>query len=993
MATTTDTIILNTTAEKRASACQNNSLFIGANLNLVSIRTKLESILNNIGRNGLFSEYTKHDISHVDGVLRLIDHIIPATTASKLTDAEWMLIVLSVYFHDFGLLVTEDEFNARNDNPGFDKYVKEHNLKLGDEKKERKYYENFVRVHHGERIYDWIMGMKTDESTPCQLLNEMIGQLSEGFLESLALICRSHQEDELPDKLFITDKQFAQDDTARANLLYCAVVVRTGDLLHINSERTPLIDYKIINPQDPKSQVEWLKQRAIQSVLPRREKPTEELRNAVVPQHVFEIQGKFKKPDAYFEFCEYCKYASKQLKISRQWCLNNHPEGDNPYEFPWDDIDVSRVETVDFHREKLSFEVDKENILKLLTGHTLYNNSTVVIRELIQNALDAGRCQSAQSKRGDTYRPKVEIHWDSNKRLLSVSDNGTGMTLDTIKNYLLKVGVSRYQSEEFKNEFPTFHSISRFGIGLLTCFMISDDIDIFTIEKREKICRHLMIRNLVGEYLICENDGAERIMEEEHGTTVELRVRSGIQMDDLESILKEWVLIPRAEVTLVKDDNDPVRIGYDSVKECLEAHLEGLPFGDEKQTQFEVFSFNDEGMEVAILMAHDLFRDIWDFVRVSDSDKKGFPFGMAVEGIRVTKTTPGFKTVPFFIMANYIGKGSPTTNVARDDIEQNFQSGQAYKKLYRIYFDHYVSLIDKYCSRYSLAWAAREFSYLLDSFLYGSREDSLSDSARFEECLSDGQFLMIDDGNQYSLSSFNQLGDSIHTIGGNGYQSANLLLLDCNSSSVSALSVLRTLQGTSAVKDGQYLFIKNLPHVLKNLFFDKYSIDEIHIDKEHRQTIIRWVKESPSWKQVKMETRYRRSHDYIIPLGEGVALMPLDPESVTVFGDEGELAIRTSVGLVFNPNSSLIKNLADFMRNHRWTDSREEKVFAVITNFMRIKEYSDDVFNENFNLLDDCSWSIDEKNILESYFQSADFRMCDFSYMYRIDSISDVLYL
>ena len=983
---TTETITLKTAAENRALAGQNNPIFIEANLNLVSIRTKLESILNNIGRNGLFSEYTKHDITHIDGVLRLLDHIILPTTSSKLTDAEWMLIVLSVYFHDFGLLVTEEEFSTRNDNPEYNKYVREKRLKPGDEKKERKNYENFVRIHHGDRIYDWIMRMKTDDSTPCQLLNGMLGQLSEEFLECLALICRSHQEDVLPDKLFITDKQFAQDDSTRANLLYCAIAVRTGDLLHINSERTPLIDYRIINPQDPKSQVEWLKQRAIQSVLPRKEKPTDELRKAVVPQHVFEIQGTFKKPDAYFEFCEYCKYASKQLKISKQWCINNHPEGDNPYEFPWDDVDVSRVETVDFHREKLRFEVDKENILKLLTGHTLYNKSTVVIRELIQNALDAGRCQLAQSKRGDPYRPKVEILWDSSKRILSVSDNGTGMTMDTIKNYLLKVGVSKYQSEEFKNEFPTFHSISRFGIGLLTCFMISDDIDIYTLEKKEKICRHLMIRNLVGEYLICENDGVDRILEEEHGTTVELLVRQTIQMDDLESVLKEWVLIPGVEVTLAIDDKQPVRIGYESVKECLEAHLTGLPLGDQNQTRYEVFLISDDGMEVAILMEHDPYRDIWDFVRVDNTEIKGSPYGLAIEGIRVTKTTPGFNNSPFFIMANFTGKESPTTNVARDDIEQNYQSGQAYKKLYNVYINRYESLVKNYSDRYSLAWAAREFSYLIDSFLYRGRTISLSDPAKFEECMSDGDFLMIDDGNKYSMLSFNKLGDSIYTIGGNGYQSANLLLLDCNTSSVSALSVLRRLQGTLAVKDGRYLFIKNLPQVLKNLFFHKYSIDEIHIDKEHRQTIIRWVKEPTTWKQITMESQIRLRFDssYRRFVGKE-AFMPLDPGSVKVYGDEGEIAIKTSIGLVFNPNSSLIKGLADFMGNYRWTESREEKVFGVIPFFMTNEEYSVDVFNEHFNLVDDCSWSIDEKSTLESLFSRADYKICDFSYMYRSD--------
>lgn len=965
-------------AENNALACQSNPFFIDANLNLEAIRNKLEKILAHIGEHDMFSEYTKHDITHVDGVLSLLDHIIPSSTAAKLTAAEWMLIVLSAYFHDFGLLITNDEFETRNENPKYMKYVNDHGLRLGNEKKERKYYENFVRIHHGDRIHDWIMGIHTEQTTPCVLLNEMIGQLSEGFLESLALICRSHQEDDLPEKLFVTDKQFAQDESTRANLLYCAVAIRTGDLLHINSERTPLIEYKIINPRDPRSQIEWLKQLAIQSVLPRKEKPMDDLRNTPILPHAFEIQGKFKKPDAYFAFCEYCKYASKQLKISKQWCLNNHPEGDNPYEFPWDDIDVSRVETEGFHREKLRFEVDKENILKLLTGHTLYNNSTVVIRELIQNALDAGRCQSAQSKRGDAYRPKVQIHWDSSSRLLSVSDNGTGMTMDTIKNFLLKVGVSKYQSEEFKNEFPSFHSISRFGIGLLTCFMISDDIDIFTLEKKEKICHHLMIRNLVGEYLLCENDGMERILENEHGTVVELKVRPGIKIDNLESILKEWVLVPGAEVTLFYDDSSPVSIGYGSVEECLKGHMEDLSFYKDKQDYYSFKTTKIDGMEVSYLVSLDANGKISNLARVGDVDLKSFPFGMAIEGIRVTKTTPGFLDSPFFVMVNFTGNDSPTTNVARDDIEQNAQSELAIKKVYSEYVEFYRGLLDDSLSRYSIIWAARETSYLINSFL-SSRGRRLSDSSLFEDSLSDGKFLIVDDGNKYSLSSFNQIGQVIYTIGGNGYEAANRLLLDCNTSETSALSVLRNLHGTSAVDGGKYLYINNLASIFKDLFQKKYNITEIHIDREHRQTVLKWEKGISQWKSFDPEYRHMRDRDSV--------LFPLNPQSVCVSGDDGEIAIRTSVGMIFNPNSSFIQNLVSFINTHSWTDFREAKVFELLSILISerdiYEDIPDDIGDRFFQPFDECSWSSEELLILKGIFNNIDVRICDFSLFYH----------
>lgn len=59
-------------------ATQNCEAFKG--INLLSIKDKLTVILNNIGANGMFDEYTKHNITHVNGVLELVDKIITEDT-------------------------------------------------------------------------------------------------------------------------------------------------------------------------------------------------------------------------------------------------------------------------------------------------------------------------------------------------------------------------------------------------------------------------------------------------------------------------------------------------------------------------------------------------------------------------------------------------------------------------------------------------------------------------------------------------------------------------------------------------------------------------------------------------------------------------------------------------------------------------------------------------------------------------------------------------
>lgn len=52
-----------------------------------------------------------------------------------------------------------------------------------------------------------------------------------------------------------------------------------------------------------------------------------------------------------------------------------------------EEIDESRITVIGFETKKLSFTIAQENILQLLVGHTLYNDSSVVVRELVQMLL------------------------------------------------------------------------------------------------------------------------------------------------------------------------------------------------------------------------------------------------------------------------------------------------------------------------------------------------------------------------------------------------------------------------------------------------------------------------------------------------------------------------------------------------------------------------------------------------------------------------------
>jgi molecular chaperone HtpG len=70
-----------TQAEMRAATCDRLPAFRGFSLGLT--REKITEALATFGRLGIFGEYTKHDITHIDGMLRLYDWIIPTGTQVK----------------------------------------------------------------------------------------------------------------------------------------------------------------------------------------------------------------------------------------------------------------------------------------------------------------------------------------------------------------------------------------------------------------------------------------------------------------------------------------------------------------------------------------------------------------------------------------------------------------------------------------------------------------------------------------------------------------------------------------------------------------------------------------------------------------------------------------------------------------------------------------------------------------------------------------------
>lgn len=931
---------LHSHAEQEALKCLDFSFC--NQLNLASIKERIATMLNHIGENGMFAEYTMHDITHVNGMLALLDQIIPDTTRYDMTSADWLMIVLAIYFHDLGMHIPFGEYENRNCSPNFcsmkekmldNKEIKQYVESLPGEGGEKFLYQEYVRRNHGQRVYDWILNRDRRNEEPYMMIDEMLSGLDNSFRKDLALVCRSHQQDELPEQLQAADKAYGADVQERVNLLYSCILLRSSDILHLTHERTPEDEYRIISPKNEISVIEWAKQRAIRSVYVRKEKDEQGNVDSSIQPFAFEVQGEFSDDNGYFSFLSQINYVNEELKRCHKWCEDSRKRNANSYFFPWMLVDTSRVGAEGFEKKKLRFEIDQKNILKLLTGHTLYNDSTVVLRELIQNSMDAGRLQSAMSKASSSYRCKIEISWDSASRILRVADNATGMDRVSISNYLLKVGASKYQSDSFKKDFPKFHSISRFGIGLLTCFMICDDVDIYTLDAFENQCLLLKIRNLTGEYLMRNDADTSKILDGKHGTTFELKVRKDIPMDKIERQIRQWVMIPFGDVTLSIDNHEPIKIGYNDVAGAVTAYASNLKDVDLQSGKNKVFSMEEDGVQMAFLMVQNPVTNMWTLYNYDESDiEVDAPIGICVHGIRVTDFTPGLRNRDYLVLANCTGEDAPTTNVARNALEDNENLERVYRIMYKIFTKMYVDQANDILAHDSVTWAARQVNNSLGAF-YSERYFSRFDRREiFEEQLKNTPCIVVDNGKSIQIKDLNSIPENVATLESMAFNSAVTLLQDIPNASKTAYGLLAELENTKP-QDEIILYDTFMARCLYNLFLGQFEVVAIQCHEDIRRIKFIWARNCQRWMHIKAESPY--SHDphlYILQEPDSVTIEGLNDKFVVVSGDKVMLA----------KESRLLKFMNGLLNANLLNDKALEAIADLICRFcMNRMSYED----------------------------------------------------
>ena len=139
--------------------------------------------------------------------------------------------------------------------------------------------------------------------------------------------------------------------------------------------------------------------------------------------------------------------------------------------------------------EQGSISIHTENIFPIIKK-ALYSERDIFLRELISNSVDAiskfKMVSFSGEPSGEILEPSISVTVDREKKQITVTDTGIGMTADEVKKYINQVAFS--SAEEFIQKYSsnTGNSdqqiIGHFGLGFYSAFMVAGQVEIDTLS-------------------------------------------------------------------------------------------------------------------------------------------------------------------------------------------------------------------------------------------------------------------------------------------------------------------------------------------------------------------------------------------------------------------------------------------------------------------------------------------------------------------------------
>lgn len=461
-----------------------------------------------------FPNYTNHDINHSINIMNTMYELIQFNI-DDFNQLELALMIYASLFHDIGMSLGDDEISKIKDSTSKYLYNQSFEQIKKNSNNEELALQEVIRTQHGKIANDFV----TDKYKEYFLLPNT----SISFAKDLGLICQSHTEGEsYLNKLHVDSLKGEYS----YNPQFIAILLRVADILDIDSTRTPLELYNSMDLNEY-SDEEWLKNLTIENT-----------KKIFVKSYlkIVRLDGSVKDIKVHRKLLNYIEWIENELRLAVEKTADMHEK----YRLHLNTKVQNNIQPIGYTIPDLKLNIDYKAVTKLLMGESVYGSKALGLRELLQNSIDA--CMVKKEKLQSDYKPTIEINIFKDKNQVIVKDNGMGMNENIIKKYFLNVGKSYYKSPDFLNYEHTYNPIGNFGIGFLSCFMLSSHVNVITKYHGDKYMYRIDLEQ-ESEYISFTQDEDYTV---ESGTQIVLKYESvfkamGFKEDDVERLLSDFI--------------------------------------------------------------------------------------------------------------------------------------------------------------------------------------------------------------------------------------------------------------------------------------------------------------------------------------------------------------------------------------------------------------------------------------------------------------------
>jgi len=350
--------------------------------------------LQHVGR--LFPHYSRHDESHSIQILINVERLLGPDRVAQLSPTDAWLLLEAAYYHDLGMVVSEEEQRKDFDGDDFKNFLKQ---QVRMPKEDRLLADSLLLgnawmsivdgghpLHAMELITQWLAEyyrrrhadraatIALDPDASIGLSSPRNELIPKRLFRLLGEVCALHGRDrealmEMPYKA----AGLGRDAT---HPRFVACLLRLGDLLDLEDNRFCPVMLRQVGDLPNTSHAHINKHQSIRHL-------------RIDPERI-EVQASCNSYDSYVETENWFEHLRRELEwqMAHWWdIVPNRDFGLMPT--------LGKIEAKLLNRELLTkgkaprFELDQRNITELLQGAGLYSGPGDAIRELLQNAVDA----------------------------------------------------------------------------------------------------------------------------------------------------------------------------------------------------------------------------------------------------------------------------------------------------------------------------------------------------------------------------------------------------------------------------------------------------------------------------------------------------------------------------------------------------------------------------------------------------------------------------